>query len=79
MKEEYISIETLRIWQEIEKENKQLYEIKNKAINYIQTNCIFATEWKDLGFCNFVPVGKITYKSLSAKKVKELLKILKNK
>lgn len=79
MKEEYISIETLRIWQEIEKENKQLYEIKNKAINYIQTNCVCATQWEDLGFCDFVSKGKITYKSLSAKKVYELLKILKNK
>ena len=78
MKEEYISIETLKIWQEIEKENKILQEKINKVIQYLKNNCIYCNEWKDLGFCNFVPVGKVTYKSLSAKKVYELLKILKN-
>lgn len=36
MKGEYISIETLRIYQEIEKENKELHEKIDKAIEYIK-------------------------------------------
>ena len=38
MEGEYISIETLRIYQEIEKENKELQEKINKAIQYIKNN-----------------------------------------
>ena len=49
----------------------------DKAIEYIETNCILSDVWEEKGFCNFVPIGKIEYKPLSTKKVKELLKILK--
>jgi hypothetical protein len=35
MKGEYISIETLRMYQEIEKENKKLHEIIEKAKSYV--------------------------------------------
>lgn len=38
MKGEYISIETLRIWQEVEKENEELRTKINKAIEYIKYN-----------------------------------------
>ena len=49
----------------------------DKAIEYIENNCILSDEWTDLGFCNFVPTGNIKYKQLSPKKVKELLSILR--
>ena len=49
----------------------------NKAIEYIEENCVLSDEWKELDFCNFIPTGKITYKSLSSKKIKDLLDILK--
>lgn len=37
MKGEYISIETLKMYQEIEKENKELHEKIDKAIEYVNT------------------------------------------
>jgi hypothetical protein len=51
----------------------------DKAIEYIKNNCVLSDEWRDLGFCNFIPTGKITYKQLTPKKVKELLEILGEK
>ena len=41
MQGEFISIETLRIYQEIEKENKELQDRINKAIEHIKkySNC----------------------------------------
>jgi len=51
----------------------------DKTIEYIKNNCVLSDEWTDLGFCNFTPTGKITYKQLTPKKVKELLKILGDK
>lgn len=54
------------------------YKSRNeKAIEYIIDNCVLSDEWKDLGFCNFIPTGRIEYKQLSKTKVKYLLKILK--
>lgn len=50
-----------------------------KAIEYIKINCITSDKWEDLGFCNLVPTGIIKYKSLSAKKVKEIIDILERK
>lgn len=47
-----------------------------KAVEYIKQNCITSDSWEDLGFCNFVPIGKITYKGLSKSKIKDLLNIL---
>jgi len=38
MKGEYISIETLKIWQEVEKENEELHKKINKAIEYIKNH-----------------------------------------
>ena len=38
MKGEYISIETLRIYQEIEKENKELQEKINKPIQILKNH-----------------------------------------
>ena len=49
----------------------------DKATEYIENNCILSDEWTDLGFCNFVPTGRIKYKQLSSKKVKDLLDILR--
>ncbi len=49
----------------------------DKAIKFIKRNCILSDCWKEIDFGNFVPIGKIKYKSLSSKKVKELLDILK--
>lgn len=60
---------TVKIW--------ELEDRIYKAIEYIEKNCILSDTWKDLGFCDFVPIGKIKYKALSSKKVKELLDILK--
>ena len=51
----------------------------DKAIDYIVKNCILSNEWTDLDFCNFIPTGKITYKQLTSKKVKNLLEILGDK
>lgn len=45
MKTEIISIETLRIWQEIEKENKKLQSKINKAIKYIKKIINENKEW----------------------------------
>ena len=47
-----------------------------KAVEYIKENCITSDSWKDLGFCNFVPTGEITYKQLCKNKIRELLNIL---
>lgn len=57
----------------------ELYDKIDKAIEYIVKNCILSDEWTDLDFCNFIPTGKITYKQLTPKKVKELLAILGDK
>lgn len=60
--------------------SKNCFEEKlrnEKAIEYIIENCVLSDEWKDLGFCNFIPTGRIEYKQLSKTKVKYLLKILK--
>ena len=54
------------------------YKQRNeKAIEYIIDNCVLSDEWKDLGFCNFIPTGRIEYKQLSKTKIKYLLNILK--
>ena len=47
-----------------------------KVVEYIKQNCILSDEWKDLDVCNFVPIGKITYKQLNKKGIKQLLDIL---
>lgn len=57
-------------------ENKKLHSIIKEVREYIHKNCILSDEWTDLDFCNFIPTGKITYKQLTSKKVKELLEIL---
>lgn len=59
------------------KANEELNSIINKTTEYIIDNCVLSDEWKDLGFCNFIPTGRIEYKQLSKTKVKYLLKILK--
>ena len=70
--------------QELESQNKELARLNIekvgiilKATKYIKENCILSDSWEDLGFCDFVPIGRIKYKSLSSKKVKDLLYILK--
>lgn len=62
---------------EREEEIEKLNNILNEATYYIKQNCILSDMWVDLGFCDFAPTGKITYKSLSQKKVRKLLDILK--
>lgn len=49
----------------------------NNAIEYISSNCILSDKWEDIGFCQFIPRGSISYKPLSKKKVEKLLDILK--
>ena len=66
--------EQLELTLSVIKDNRLIIK---KAIEYIKENCIKSDKWDDLGFCNFVPTGKISYISLSVKKVKELLNILK--
>ena len=51
----------------------------DKAKEYLKENCILSDKWEDLEFCNFIPTGKITYKSLNKKKVEVLLNILQGK
>lgn len=60
----------------IEKHCDELGNRIDKAIEYINKNCVLSDEWTDLDFCNFIPTGKITYKQLTPKKVKNLLEIL---
>ena len=51
MKGEYISIETARIMADIEKENKELQDRINKAIEYIEDNThCFSTDTKEIYF-----------------------------
>lgn len=57
-------------------EIERLNNILNEATYYIKQNCILSDMWVDLGFCDFAPTVKPTYKSLSAKKVKQLIEIL---
>jgi len=47
-----------------------------KAVKYIKQNCITSDKWEELGFCNFIPIGKITYKQLNKSKIIGLLNIL---
>lgn len=54
----------------------ELLDFIKEVKEYIQKNCILSDEWTDLDFCNFIPTGKIIYKQLTPKKVKELLEIL---
>lgn len=62
----------------LENETK-LKKEKYKIIEYIVKNCILSDEWTELDFCHFIPTGKITYKQLTPKKVKELLELLGDK
>lgn len=79
----YLSIMTQendRLRKEIERLNNIINELEeriNKAIKYINQNCILSDEWKEIGFCNFVPVGSIEFKQLSETKIKILLSILR--
>ena len=64
-----------------ENENKEKVikaqdNIIKEVREYIHKNCISSDEWTDLDFCHFIPTGKIIYKQLTPKKVKELLQIL---
>ena len=60
-----------------DKEIERLNNIIKDARQYIQVNCILSDEWTEIGFCKFIPTGKITIRKLTPKKVKELLDILK--
>ena len=71
--------EEKRINEENLKVIHKLEERMGKTIEYIKMNCITSDTWEDLGFCNFVPIGNIKYKSLSTKKVKEIIDILEGK
>lgn len=60
------------------KNDNRVYKSRiDKALKFIQSECILSDKWEDLGFCNFVPTGRITYKSLSKTKVKKLFDLLK--
>lgn len=50
MKGEYISIETSKIMADIEKENKELHEKIDKAIEYIEENAPWEEETEDGDF-----------------------------
>lgn len=78
------SLESLNnyLFSENEKLNAIIDDLEEriyKSKEYIVKNCILSDEWKELDFCNFIPTGKITYKQLTPKKVKELLEILGGK
>lgn len=53
----------------------------NKALAFIKDNAIKSDEWEEINSrmipVDMRPIGKIAYKTLSAKKVKELDEILK--
>ena len=57
-------------------ELEKLNNIIKEAIEYIQVNCILSDEWTEIGFCRFIPTGKIKFKKLTPREVKELLEIL---
>lgn len=60
------------------KNDNEAYKSRiDKALRFIQSECILSDKWEDLGFCNFVPTGRIKYKSLSKTKVKKLFDLLK--
>lgn len=61
---------------ELQQENQQLKKQKDDVVEYIKSNCIVSDEWTELDFCNFVPTGKVNYKSLNKEKVKDLLRML---
>ena len=66
--------------QKLIEENEILHDLQeriDKAIEYIQENCIKSDEWYDRGFCDFIPTGKITYTPLSKTKVEKTLQILR--
>ncbi len=73
----YIELTKEEYYLELHKLNERLQERIEKAIEYINRNCISSDKWEDIGFCNFFPTGIKTYKQLSKTKVKELLDILK--
>ena len=75
MKKEDLSNNVMILLEIINEQDQKI----DKAIEYIVKNCILSDEWKELDFCNFIPTGKITYKQLTPKKVKELLEILGDK
>lgn len=47
-----------------------------KVVEFLQTNCLASNEWKEVSPSRFKPIGKVRYKSLSGKKVQELLEML---
>ena len=57
-------------------EIERLNNIIKDARQYIQVNCILSDEWTEIGFCKFIPTGKITIRKLTPREVKELLEIL---
>ena len=60
-----------------EREVKEDYKSIIKEVRkYVKSNCIVSDVWKEIENNKFVPIGKVNYKSLSSKKVKELLEIL---
>lgn len=73
----YCDMEVLKLIERLQDKIELLEYNRDKAIEYIENNCILSNEWTDLGFCNFIPTGNIKYKQLTSKKVKELLNILR--
>ena len=69
--EKYIKVEEERYLKLLENEER----IK-QAIKYINHYCVVSNVWKEISPLQFIPIGKIEYKSLSKKKVQELLRIL---
>ena len=57
-------------------ENTKLHSIIKEVREYIKGNCILSDTWEELENHQFVPTGRINYKSLSSKKIKDILEIL---
>lgn len=69
---DFVNEERERLQEDLEDYKSRI----EKAVAYIKRNCITSDKWEDLGFCNFIPTGKITYKQLNKSKIIELLNIL---
>ena len=62
--------------QEQKQERDRLHSIIKEVREYIKTNCLISDTWEELENHQFIPIGRINFKSLSGKKIKKLLEIL---
>lgn len=80
--EEYSKLcdSALRLHELYKNENRQNHEIKKliyKIKRLIIENCISSNEWTELENHTMIPTGNITYKTMSRKKVEELMEMIR--